>query len=133
MTIELQNNKTIVCSEVQFFNVSTPHYHTPRTSSERQKQREHKPCRLREKYGSVHFYTFSLSNTMDMSEKQTYNKGIETITPINAKCVQLTRAARICLLFIMYLLGGITSPPRSRHPAHHCHCCPAVRCCLRLR
>ena len=34
-------------------------------------------------------------------------KGIEIKNPINAKSVQLTRAARFCSRFSMYLLIGI--------------------------
>jgi len=58
-------------------------------------------------------------NVLQISGKQTYSKGIETMNPINAKCVQLTRAARICLLLVMYLLGGIISPPRKLDVLKH--------------
>ena len=40
-------------------------------------------------------------------DKKAYRKGIGTRNPINAKSVQLTRAARFCLRFGMYLLIGI--------------------------
>ena len=41
--------------------------------------------------------------------------------PLKHKSVQLTRAARFCLLFIICILIGITSLPQNQHPAHYRH------------
>ena len=57
-----------------------------------------------------------VANVLQISDKHAHNKGIRNENPINAKSVQLTRAARFCLLFIMCLPFGITSPPQRLSP-----------------
>ena len=48
-------------------------------------------------------------------DKKAHRKHIATMNPINAKSVQLTRAARFCLLFIICFLIGIISLPQNQH------------------
>ena len=73
------------------------------------------------------------ANMSQIRDKKGRKKGIETKNPINAKSVQLTRAARFCLRFSMYLLIGIISLPQNPH-LEHCHlACCSVRHWLGLR